>query len=288
MSALCTSAVAFLRGSSTQHHFMHKCTGGGLSDSEQEGCRGRVTDVTVGRWNAGRDGVHLHLFHWEVVRRPLGPVAGSSEARAKSCQCRSILRMTESVDDRVPDGGSLREHDRKFGRVGRHETIQSVDAEDRDEGVGQPAHDERDHAECHHLGDLKLLPALSHHSLFALLRQTPSEPRLFIHREFDILAVPGDCPDDPDIAEHYEDQLLYEAEPDDTVVEGDVLRGPRQVVEGATDPEALGDVPRPAHQRRSGPDDGPDPGYGDEQQGSLSRRYLPGFERTRDDEVAIE
>ena len=103
-----------------------------------------------------------------------------------------------------------------------------------------------------------------------------------------ILAVPGDGPDDPDVAEHDEDQLLYEAEPDDAVIEGDVLRGPRQVVEGATDPEALGDVPRPAHQRRSGPNDGPDPGYSDEQQRSLSRRYLPGFERTRDDEVAIE
>ena len=103
-----------------------------------------------------------------------------------------------------------------------------------------------------------------------------------------ILAVPGDGPDDPDVAEHYEDQLLHEAEPDDAVVEGDVLRGPRQVIEGATDPEALGDVLRPAHQRRSGPDDGPDPGYGDEQQGSFPRRYLPGFERTCDDEVAIE
>ena len=205
----------------------------------------------------------------------------------QSAQGRAIPRMTERVDNRVPDGGSLRKHDRKFGRVGGHEPIPSVDAEDRDESVGQPANDERGDADGDDFGHLQFL-FFQLDVLFSLEYVSRAEVSVLVVQDSeDVVTVFHDGPNYLVITKTDDNQLLYEAEPYDAIVEGDVRRGSGEVVEGATDPEPFEDEAGPAHHRWCRPKDRPRPGCHDQDRGSLPRSLLPGSEWVRDDEVAI-
>ncbi len=63
--------------------------------------------------------------------------------------------MREGVDDRVPRGGSLGDHDRKLGGVRRDEVGAPGDAGDGEDGVRDPRDDEQRHRAERDFGQLE-------------------------------------------------------------------------------------------------------------------------------------